>query len=358
MGATEPVFQQPRAATATAKARRNKTPKPQSRCIGVSNLANIRNKRGERNTQRKPLGLGTRPGAHQQMPITIDSEDNSDIDATSEAGASLAARLPVAPASQAGVHARRTFANSSNNSGLRTSNPNFEMSSAAPLRRTEPWSAKIRSSLLQREDEQLSEERLVSVTPSRCYGICDETTPQRRSSLSDGSPAQTKRSLAKATSTTPRTRYKPGTLALRTHRAHSNTLARHTRSSSSPLSYADNGIDLTLADITDFDLCQKTAQLMAVAPGLPVADLYHLLMERGGQFEATKQEVIRASQAPRARPSQYRPNANGRAAVVPCASPIDDQEEEKYIKIDLDDPAFMWDNDAPATPPPEPCRRK
>lgn len=97
---------------------------------------------------------------------------------------------------------------------------------------------------------------------------------------------------------------------------------------------------------------------MAVAPGLPVADLYHLLMERGGQFEATKQEVIRASQAPCARPSQYRPNATGRAAVVPCASPIDVQEEEKHIKIDLDDPAFMWDNDAPATPPPEPCRRR
>lgn len=92
MGTTEPGFQQPRAATATAKARRNKTPKPQSRCISFSDLANIENKRGERSAQCKPLEFGTRPGAHQQMPITIDSEDDSDTDATLEAGASLAAR--------------------------------------------------------------------------------------------------------------------------------------------------------------------------------------------------------------------------------------------------------------------------
>lgn len=35
-------------------------------------------KKREKAKKLKPLGPGTRPGAHQELPITIDSDDDSD----------------------------------------------------------------------------------------------------------------------------------------------------------------------------------------------------------------------------------------------------------------------------------------
>jgi hypothetical protein len=131
--------------------------------------------------------------------------------------------------------------------------------------------------------------------------------------------------------------------------------------SSPATSYADDGIDLTLADIRDFNLRQKTAQLMAVAPGLPVADNYHLLMERRGHLEAAKQDVIRQSQQPPASSRTRKPLESGRAATIPLIAAVDVQEkvkDEPYIKIDFDDADFIWDRDAPVEPPSEPSRRK
>jgi hypothetical protein len=118
-------------------------------------------------------------------------------------------------------------------------------------------------------------------------------------------------------------------------------------------SYADDGIELTLAGITDFNLRQKTADLMVVAPGLPVADLYHLLMERKGRFEEAKQDVIRQSQKSFAKPRTQRPLPPARAATVSTTVPNDMQtevEDDTYIKIDFDDPGFIYDNDAPVEP--------
>ena len=122
---------------------------------------------------------------------------------------------------------------------------------------------------------------------------------------------------------------------------------------SSTSSYADDGIELTLADITDFNLRQKTADLMVVAPGLPVADLYHLLMERKGRFEEAKQDVIRQSQRSFAKPRTQRPLPPARAATVSTTVPNDMQaevEDDTYIKIDFDDPGFIYDDDAPVEP--------
>ena len=160
----------------------------------------------------------------------------------------------------------------------------------------------------------------------------------------------------------PQTRSRPGNPGLRTYAAEFGDPAQHSRSPSPTSSFADHEVEITLADITNFDLRQKTAQLKAVAPGLPVSDLYHMLVERKGHFEVAKQDVIRASQAPCGQPFQAKPAAFGRAATVPVIAPIyvkdGDEEDEDMVKIDLEDPVFMWDNDAPATPPPEPTRRK
>lgn len=142
---------------------------------------------------------------------------------------------------------------------------------------------------------------------------------------------------------------------MRTYADRSNVPAQHIEGLSPTPSSADNRVELTLADIGDFDLRKKTAQLMAVAPGLPVSDLYHILVEKKGHFEVAKQDLIRASQAPCAQYLRAKLNVSSQAA------PIEDDyvdKEEDMIKIDLDDPVFMWDNDAPATPPPEPLRRK
>ena len=136
---------------------------------------------------------------------------------------------------------------------------------------------------------------------------------------------------------------------------------QHTQSSSPTSSFADDRVELTLADIQDLDLRQKTAQLMAVAPGLSVADLHHLLVDRKGHFEAAKQSVTRASQVPLAPRPLLNPFILPRAVTAPLSAPTDNQREvesEPYIKIDLDDSVFIWDNDAPATPPPEPNRHK
>lgn len=100
---------------------------------------------------------------------------------------------------------------------------------------------------------------------------------------------------------------------------------------------------------------------MAEAPGLPVADLYHLLMDRGGHFEAAKQDAIRRSQRPSTVFSTPKPPALARAATVPLTAPVDIQEQledETYVKIDFDDPDFKFDNDAPVEPPSELGRRR
>lgn len=140
------------------------------------------------------------------------------------------------------------------------------------------------------------------------------------------------------------------------HISQPEAFAHHIRSQSTA-SFANEGIEITLADIKDFDLRYKTAQLMAVAPELPVADLYHLLVDLKGHLEGAKQEAIRRSQAPFS-PSPPRQSDSGRAATVPIPNKAqDDVDDDDKIKIEFDH-TFTWNNDAPATPPPELGRRK
>ena len=90
-------------------------------------------------------------------------------------------------------------------------------------------------------------------------------------------------------------------------------------------------IDMSLLDIDDFGLRSKVAQLMAVAPALPIVDLYHLIMDSEGDLPTAKKQAIRMSEAP---PAQYQPG-------------LDADGEEVMVKIDPNDPAFEWDDDEP-----------
>ncbi|KAI4910271.1 hypothetical protein J4E90_007704 [Alternaria incomplexa] len=90
-------------------------------------------------------------------------------------------------------------------------------------------------------------------------------------------------------------------------------------------------INMSLMDIDDFGLRSKVAQLMAVAPALPIMDLYHLIMDSEGDLPLAKKQAIRMSEAP---PAQYQPG-------------FDADGEEVMVKIDPNDPAFEWDDDEP-----------
>ncbi|KAI4621971.1 hypothetical protein J4E80_004346 [Alternaria sp. BMP 0032] len=90
-------------------------------------------------------------------------------------------------------------------------------------------------------------------------------------------------------------------------------------------------INMSLLDIDDFSLRSKVAQLMAVAPALPIVDLYHLIMDSEGDLPLAKKQAIRMSEAP---PAQYQPR-------------LDADGEEVMVKIDPNDPAFEWDDDEP-----------
>lgn len=116
--------------------------------------------------------------------------------------------------------------------------------------------------------------------------------------------------------------------------------------------FADDGIELQLGDISDFELRKKTAQLLAIAPGLPVADLYHLLMEKEGHFEVAKQNVMRMSQTPLTSTS-----LPVREKTMPLADPVVEGEEIK-VKIDFDDEFFIYDAECPETQLPDLRRPK
>ena len=228
-------------APTTAKKERAKTAKPQSRCADLGrSFRKVANRTKAKAARQKQPGPGTRPGSHQQLPITIDSDEESDTNQTTNA-----------------------------------------------------------------------------------------TTQSQSQNLWSGSDV---------------------------HISQPEAFANHIRSQSTA-SFANEGIEITLADIKDFELRHKTAQLMAVAPRLPVADLYHLLVDLKGHLEGAKQEAIRRSQAPFS-PSPPRQSDSGRAATVPIPNKAqDDVDDDDKIKIEFDH-TFTWDNDAPAAPPPELGRRR
>jgi len=92
---------------------------------------------------------------------------------------------------------------------------------------------------------------------------------------------------------------------------------------------------MSLMDIDDFGLRSRVAQLMAVAPALPIVDLYHLIMDSEGDLPLAKKQAIRMSEAP----------------LAQCQPGLDADGGEVMVKIDPNDPAFEWDDDEPQSEP-------
>ncbi|KAJ4357029.1 hypothetical protein N0V95_002835 [Ascochyta clinopodiicola] len=306
MGAARLTPPQPKTTAVTSKRKRElkKTQTSLSRCLSKSlDTPSIgkKRRRGSK-TRHKPLGPDAQPGARKHLPIMIDGDDEISGDEV------------------------------------------------------------VEQSLLRSANEQhLFEERLCSVELSPRALSNNNLAPQKQSKPTKSSSAQ--RQIQKERSPVVHLRSQQGSnvsnALVPTRNRTDFTHHDQTLSSVAP-SLADDRIELTLADVSDFDLRAKTAQLMAVAPGIPVADLYNLLHEKKGSFEAAKRALLNASRLPRKTPSLI-PAAPTRATTVPLTrlgASEDDDRDEPYIKMDLDDPAFMWDNDVPATPPPEPRGRK
>jgi hypothetical protein len=120
---------------------------------------------------------------------------------------------------------------------------------------------------------------------------------------------------------------------------------RHDLSSNSN-NNESTGKDMTLADTPEYGLRAKVTQLMAVAPALPVRDLYHLIIDSKGHLSSAKKQAIRMSEAPLARHHSVRPSSSRPAAQQ------DEDGDEIMVKINLNDPAFEFDTDEPLLPEP------
>jgi hypothetical protein len=110
-----------------------------------------------------------------------------------------------------------------------------------------------------------------------------------------------------------------------------------------------------LSDIPDFKTRQNVAELMAVAPGLAVKDLYRLLVDFKGKLPAARRQAIRKSQVPLPRtikPERVQSPTLSRN-IINLAEDSDD--DEVMVKIDPNAPFLEYDTD---TPPPEPTRTR
>lgn len=85
MGVASSASRRSETAPLTAQVKRSKMPKSQSRYVSATPNPTLaaKNKRDKKEKMNdkikpKPFGPGTRPGAHQELPITIESDDESD----------------------------------------------------------------------------------------------------------------------------------------------------------------------------------------------------------------------------------------------------------------------------------------
>ncbi|KAH3944341.1 hypothetical protein HBI56_162950 [Parastagonospora nodorum] len=111
-----------------------------------------------------------------------------------------------------------------------------------------------------------------------------------------------------------------------------------------------DGASFDLNNISDFNTRKDVAQLMAVAPGLPIQDLHDMLLELGGDFAAAKRQAIRRSRAPSARPPVKHGPPSFRAPPQQVLSQESDDGDEVMIKIDPNLDFLEWDSDAPPEP--------
>jgi hypothetical protein len=112
--------------------------------------------------------------------------------------------------------------------------------------------------------------------------------------------------------------------------------------------------DMTLGDIPDFDLRKKVADLMAVAPALPVRDLYNLLVDLRGDLATARTQALRASEIPSNRVSIKAEDPLGLAPVqqnYTSARMSVADDDELMVKVDPNESFLEWDSDTPPPPP-------
>jgi hypothetical protein len=112
--------------------------------------------------------------------------------------------------------------------------------------------------------------------------------------------------------------------------------------------------DMTLSDIPDFDLRKKVADLMAVAPALPVRDLYNPLVDLHGDLATARTQALRASEIPRNRQSVKAEDPLGTTAIrhnYTSARMSVADDDELMVKIDPKESFLEWDSDTPPPPP-------
>ncbi|PSN71301.1 hypothetical protein BS50DRAFT_584807 [Corynespora cassiicola Philippines] len=107
------------------------------------------------------------------------------------------------------------------------------------------------------------------------------------------------------------------------------------------LKSGDSTTIFTLSDIHEYTTRKRVAGLMAISPGIPVSDLYNLLGECGGLSPAEHWELQKSGRG------VYEPH------TTPHLNFHHSREEEKRVdvKIDYDDPIFIYDTDMPNSPP-------
>lgn len=122
---------------------------------------------------------------------------------------------------------------------------------------------------------------------------------------------------------------------------------------------------MTLADIPDFRLRMKVAQLMAIAPTIAIQELYNLLVDVQVSYDDAKTILTgRTSQTPKLHtslPNRSRPTSHlstPRPARDAHDHEMGGQQEDGLVKIDYDDPELWMDNDVPSSPPPPTPRPK
>jgi hypothetical protein len=107
----------------------------------------------------------------------------------------------------------------------------------------------------------------------------------------------------------------------------------------------DNGDqhDMSLGNISDFEMRRKVAELMAIAPALPVRGLHRLLVDLEGDLPAARKQAIRASRAPSMHPSikSETPSAAGSPQTFTRLS-YDADGDEILVKIDPNDGFLEW----------------
>ena len=103
---------------------------------------------------------------------------------------------------------------------------------------------------------------------------------------------------------------------------------------------------MTLSDIQDYDMKDKVRRLRGIAPHLSVRDLYEALIISRGDFEAVRDRVHLHAHRSARKGNLHSPNQSQDNAKT--------EDEDVKIKIDFDDPAFIFDNDAPTNNPVDP----